>query len=133
VARCRFVQPELVRIDLSDGDWIEVKRELNAGESRRVAARLVKTMHFNERAEVDAEQVGFSKVVEYLIDWSLVDIGGRHVPVSEASIRNLESATYTEIEQAIERHEAAVEAAREARKNGTGGERKSDPISSSAA
>jgi hypothetical protein len=131
MARCRFVQPDVVRLTLSDGDWIDVKKELNAGESRKVFTRLVKAMHFNEKAEVDPDQVGLSKVVEFLVGWSLVDAQGKPVPVSEAAINNLDSATYAEVVKVIDAHEAAGDATREALKNEKGDENKSLAISSS--
>jgi hypothetical protein len=127
------VQPDVVRLPLSDGDWIDVKKELNAGENRRVFTRIVKTMHFNEKAEVDPDQVGLSKVVEFLVGWSLVDAAGKAVPVSESAINNLDGETYAEIVKAIDAHEAAGEAAREALKNGTGDETRSSATSSSVA
>jgi hypothetical protein len=125
MGRTRFVQPDVVRLSLSDGDWIDVKRELNAGESRRVFARLVKTMHFNEKAEVDPEQVGLSKVAEFLVGWSLTDGDGKKVPISDAAINNLDADTYAEIVKAIDAHEAVGDAAREALKNATGDTAKS--------
>jgi len=128
MGRCRFVQPDVVRLPLSDGEWIDVKRELNAGEQRRVFSRLVKALHFNEKAEVNPEQVGLSKVVEYVVDWSLVDAGGKRVPVSEAAIGNLDGDTYGEIVRAVDVHENEIESARELRKNDPAGESKSKAI-----
>ncbi len=122
MGRCRFVQPDIIRLPLSEGEWIEVKKELNAGEQRRVFTRLVKTMHFNEKAEVDPEQVGFSKVVEYLVGWSFLDTAGKSVPVSDAAISNLDGDTYAEIVKAIDAHDEAVEKLVEARKNVKGTE-----------
>ena len=125
MGRCRFVQPDVVRLTLSDGDYIDVKRELNAGEQRKVFSRLVKTMHFSEKPEIDPEQVGLSKVAEYLVGWSFTDASGKPVPVSDAAISNLDGDTYGEIVKAIDAHDEAVTAARDARKNATGGETKS--------
>jgi len=168
MARCRFVQPDVVRLQLADvrkrahealvskgvelpgntfrpatdaeiaasatrvasavedGDWIDVKKELNAGESRKVYARLVKTMHFNEKAEIDPEQVGLSKVVAFLVGWSFVDAAGKTTPVSDGAINALDGDTYAEVVQAIDAHEEAGDAAREHRKNATGDESKSN-------
>ncbi len=133
MGRCRFVQPNLKRLELSDGEWVDVKQELNAGESRRVFARLVKTMHFNEKAEIDPEQVGLSKVVEFIVGWSLTDADGRPVPVSEAAISNMDGETYAEIVAAIDKHEEAGDKAREERKNAKGDGTKSSETSSSVA
>lgn len=128
MGRCRFVQPDIVRLVLSDGDWIDVKRELNAGEQRRVFSRLVKTLHFNERAELDPEQVGRTKVVEYLIGWSLTDQAGKPVPVSDAAVDNLDAETFAEIVKVVDAHEDAVTATREQEKNARGDTSKSSVI-----
>jgi hypothetical protein len=124
--------PDVVRLPLSEGEWIEVKKELNAGEQRRVFTRLVKAMHFNEKAEIDPEQVGFSKVVEFLVGWSLTDAAGKSVPVSEGAISSLDGETYNEIVKVIDAHEEAVDKAIEERKNAQGDEIKLKLISSSA-
>lgn len=133
MARCRFVQPDVVRLPLSDGDWIDVKKTLNAGESRNVLTRLVKTMHFNEKAEIDPAQVGLSKVVEFLVGWSFVDANGKSVPVSESAINNLDGDTYAELVKAIDAHEEASDAAQEALKNATGDGTRSEATLSSVA
>lgn len=133
MARCRFVQPDVVRLSLSEGDWIDVKKELNAGENRRVFSRLVKTMHFNEKANVDPDQIGLSKVIEFLVGWSLTDVQGKPVPVSEPAINNLDAATYAEIVKLIDAHEEATDALREQEKNGTGDTSKSSATSCSVA
>jgi hypothetical protein len=125
--RCRFVQPDVVRLPLSEGEWVDAKKELNAGEQRRVFSRLVKAMHFGEKAELNPEQVGFSKVVEYVVGWSLVDLSGKPVPVSEAAISNLDAGTYAEIVRVIDIHENEVESARELEKNATGDESRLSP------
>jgi len=124
---------------VEDGDWIEVKRELTNGEARRSFSKLVKEMHFNERAQVDPEQVGLAKVVEYLVAWSFVGEAsdrfpdGEPIPVSESAIDNLDAASYGEIESAIDWHEEQTVKAREARKNGRGdGARSSQPSPSVA-
>jgi hypothetical protein len=68
MARCRFVQPDVVRLPLSDGDFIDVKRELSAGEQRRMFAGMV--LHGvvpGEKTLLDPERVGITKMVEYLV------------------------------------------------------------------
>lgn len=131
MARNRFVKPQTVRLELSDGDWIEVKKELNAGEHRRVFGRLVKDMRAGERAQLDPEQVGLTKVVEYLVAWSLED-NGKPVEITEGAINSLDAQTFGEIVKAIDAHEAAVDAEIEARKNAMDGEKASSPTSPSA-
>lgn len=132
MGRNRFVKPRTVRLSLSEGDWIEVKQELNAGEYRRVMARQMKSMVMGEKAELDPTQVGLAKVVEYIVEWSFED-DGKPVPVSEAAIVSLDADSFNEIRDAIDAHEASVEAAMEARKNVQAGEKASSPISPSVA
>lgn len=124
MARCRFVTPDSVRLSISDGDWIEVKKELNVGEQRRIFARLVKSMEVGQTVKLDPEQVGRSKVVEYLIGWSLTDAKGKPVPVTEGAIDSMDADTFKEIREAIEAHEETQDAAREAAKNAPAGESK---------
>lgn len=131
MGRNRFVKPKTVRLDLSDGDWIEVKRELNAGEHRRVFGRLVKEMTAGEKAKLDPEQIGLTKLVEYIVDWSFED-GGKPVPVTESAINNLDSDTYAELIKVVDAHEEAIDAEIEQRKNERAGEKASSPISLSA-
>jgi hypothetical protein len=131
MGRNRFVTPDIVRLPLSDGDFIDIKKELNAGENRRVFARLVKDMHAGEKIQLEPEQVGLTKVVEYLIGWSFTDGNGKPVDVSEGAIQNLDQDTFTEITKAIDAHEEKMDAERTARKNGTAGILTSAEISAS--
>jgi hypothetical protein len=116
MGRCRFVQPGIVRLLLSDGEWLDVKAELTAGEQRHVMANYVKDSPLGARATVDFEQVGKTRILEYVVDWSLVGFGGQREPFSESALDCLDMDTYREIDDAIDRHEAAISAARDARK-----------------
>ena len=140
MGRRRGVRPESVRLELSDGDWIDVKKQLNAGEQRRIFARMVKTMNVGEKPSLDANHVGRSRVLEYLLGWSLVGLDDQPLPYraegAEAergtAIDNLDFETYAEIVKAIDAHEEANE---QARKNvtATAGETPSDKTSPSVA
>ncbi len=101
-----------------DGAFIDVKRELNAGETRRVFSRLVKDMTAGEKISLEPDKIGLTKLVEYLIGWSFVDEDGQPVPVSEDAINALDQATYREITKAIDAHEAEMDAARRKNTNG---------------
>lgn len=120
MSRCRFVVPETVRIAISDGDWIEVKRELNAGERRAIFARMSKSMHFGEKPEVEPGQVGKAKLIEYLVAWSFRDRQDRPVEVTAEAIDALESDTYAELVAAIDQHEAQQEKEKNAPAGETG-------------
>ena len=120
MARSRFVDPDVVRLPLSDGEWVEVKRELNAGEARKVFANLVTRMEVGEKAQLDPAQVGKTKLVQYIVAWSFSNKQGP-VKYSEADIDNLDQDTYRELVEAIDKHDEASERLREERKNAQAG------------
>ena len=109
----RFVRPETVKLDLSEGDWLIVKRRLTTGEERRAFTRSVKPAEVGKRLEVNVDAVAVAKVTAYLLDWSLVDDTGQVVPVRDASTADVEAAldaldpaSFREIHDAITAHEA---------------------------
>ena len=125
----RFPKPKVVRLDISDGDWIEVKSKLNVGERKKMFAESITKMggKIGEDAEydLDAVKMSFAKVAAYLVDWSLAeeDEKGAVVPVeiSLESIQALDEDSFVEIEEAIDKHIEETEKEKKA----TGGKRKS--------
>jgi len=116
MGRCRVVVPETVRLPLSDGDFVDVKQELNAGEYVDLLTAL-------------AQRQPFSKAVAYVVGWSLVGLDDKPLPydlelpetVRRDTLRSLDKATMRELTAVLDRHEAAEEAAREAKKKMTDG------------
>jgi hypothetical protein len=111
MGRCRVVQPELVRLRLSGDDYIDVQKELNAGD------------YFDLLVALSARQ-GFATILAYLVGWSLVGLDEQPLPyalelpenVRRDTLRSLDRATYLEITEAIARHERTEEAAANAKK-----------------
>lgn len=132
MSRNRFVIPGVVRLPLSDGDWIDVKKELNAGEARAVFADLVKTMEAGSRAQLNPKLVGQTKLAQYIVGWSFVDAAGP-IPFSVSALDNLDVDTYAELITVIDAHEEAVDQARAQRKNAQDGASTSSVISPSVA
>jgi hypothetical protein len=131
----RFLQPETTRLEISGGDWLLVKKRLTAGEQRRVFSRMVKAMKPGEKVELDPEHVGRSKVIEYLIDWSLVDANNKQVVIRGKSaddvgriLDGLDADSYSEIVKAVDAHETAEDERLEQEKNATAGLSASTPI-----
>lgn len=128
MGRCRVVQGHQDRLPLSDGDWIDVKRELNAGE-------------YYDSIVALADRQAFAKVIAYLLGWSLVDLDGGPLAYSTQmpdtdrrdTLRSLDKATLREIVSAIDRHESQQDAARDTKKNDQGTSPASNPIYASAA
>jgi hypothetical protein len=122
MGRCRFVQPETVRLALSDGDWLDVKRELNAGETRNVQIRLMAgPIVAGEKLTYDPAKVGLTEALEYIVAWSFIDTTGKIAEISEASLNLLDRDSLREVLAAVSAHDAEQEARREAdRKNQSG-------------
>lgn len=124
----RVVQPETIRIPISQGDWLLVKKYLTAGERRRSLARMVKTMSPGSKTELDPEQVGLSETVEYLVDWSFPEsIRNEPSDVMAAILLSFDPESFGEILAAIQAHEQRMQA----EKNARGDERKSSATSAS--
>lgn len=114
-----FVEPESVRLNLSGGQWIDVKKELNAGEARDIFTDLVKGMHAGSAAELDPKNVGVSKILVYVLGWSLKR-QGVPIPFTRDALLSLRPAKFQEIVDAVDTHEQATLKEIEERKNDLG-------------
>lgn len=106
--RCRFVQPKIVRLVLTDSQWIDVKRELSYGEQIEMFAAMRKQYGPGTVPVLDTTAVGRARMGAYLLGWSFVDAEGTPVPVSPAAINNLDLETVREIATALEVHDEAI-------------------------
>lgn len=131
----RIVRPETRRLEISGGDWLLVKRRLNAGEQRGLFARMY---HANGdgRRVLDPLQTGPALILAYLLDWSLVDERGsvlaiRDEPdeVKQAALDAIDYESFVEIRTAIERHQEANDLEETAKKKTRSGAPASDPTS----
>ena len=133
----RFVRPDTTVLKISRGDTLTVKRRLTHGETIASYARMYLASADGQRA-VNPLQVGMAIVTSYLIDWSLTTDDGARVTIRDVSVEaleailnSLEPESFTEIREAIQAHDAAMQAEREAEKNGRGTETGSPEISPS--
>jgi hypothetical protein len=115
MGRNRFVVPQVVRLPLSDGDWIEVKRKLTVGEARLATSSFVGSYRGDGSRTPNLETLGMGMALAYLVDWSFVGVTDKRVPVSLDALKELDLDTYAEIDKAIEAHIASVEEADAAR------------------
>jgi len=128
MGRCRVVAPAVVRLPLSDGDWLDVKRELNAGEYSDLLTDLV-------------ARKPFSKILQYVLGWSLTGFNDEVLAweldgdpeLRRATVRSLDKGTLRELTAALDRHEAAEEAAIAGKKTTRAASPASSPPSASAA
>jgi hypothetical protein len=129
-----FVSPEEVHLELTGGNWLSVKRELSVGEERRIFARCVKTARAGEKVELDLEQVGKTKLVEYILEWggpSFQDTNGKTRKFSATALDDLRTSLFNEISRAVDEHELEEERKRVEVKNDQDGAISTDPISPS--
>jgi len=137
MARNRFVEPETLRIDIGDGDWIVVKKRLSIGEARRAQASLIKEVRADGRITPNMETIGKAEVIAYLVDWSFGDKQGRSVRIDDdlkkaAAIDNLTQEDFAIVSEAVSKHVAAMEVERESEKNARDGGSDTSRISPSA-
>ena len=127
----RYRRQEELRIDISEGDWLLVRKHLTAGEERDAQARVIKSGSFKqgEKPELDLEHLGISQAVSYLIDWSITDADDKPIRIRDqsyafvaAALRNQTPESLREILDAIQAHDGAMSAEREIQKKDRAGE-----------
>src|SRR5262245_17205698 len=104
MGRNRFVTPEIVRLPLSDGDWIEVKKRLSVGEARYVATSFIGAYKPDGSRLPNLDNLGMGNTLAYLVRWSFRDAQDMPVSVSLDALKALDIETYREIEEAIDAH-----------------------------
>lgn len=116
----RMRRPETARLELSQGDWVLVKKHLTAGETRGMFAGMMRA----DGESIERTKVGLSKILAYLLDWSFEDFDGKPIVIRDqpenvvtSALNGIESDAYSEVLRAIEAHEEAMEQEREAEKN----------------
>lgn len=117
MAKQWFVVPDVVRLPLSDEQWIEVKRELTYGEEQALSASSLKadSAKLGEGLALDMENFQTNRLLAWLVDWSLRDGADRPVPVTADAIRALTTDAAKEIHAALDKHIAALEEEKKAR------------------
>ncbi|HXI32163.1 MAG TPA: hypothetical protein VNG89_27175 [Vicinamibacterales bacterium] len=126
MSRPRGVAPERVRLPLSDGDYVDVKRQLTAGEYRKLLYDQFKNTAVGEKVTLDHAKIGTSKLLAYILGWSFVSVIDQqpipYDPQDPEELRRsalddlLDPETYRELIAAVDAHEAREEAALEAQK-----------------
>lgn len=113
-----FVEPSTVTLDLGDGFWVEVKKELTVRESAEVQASLVKTVQASGKVEPDFQQLWKANTCAYIVDWNL-EQKGKKVAFSTSAVDNMSRAGWDRVQAAVQAHIEAMEAAREGKAGGS--------------
>ena len=124
MGRDRFVTSETVKLDLTDGDWIIVKKRLTYGEQQRYATAGFRTViadkkRGDDEAEisVDFERTAIMRLAVWISEWSFTR-NGKSVPVTQAAISALDADTVAEIDAALTVHIEAMDAEKKATSDG---------------
>lgn len=119
MARNRFAEDGTVRLSLSDGDWIDIRRELDYGRQQRMAMaglRSVKTsaLETPEDSEIgiDWQGFGFARIEAWLVDWSFRDSDGRPRQCTRTNIERLHPDTAAEILASLDDYQSRLDAER---------------------
>ena len=119
----RVRRPATDRLELTDGDYLIVKQDLNAGEYRDLMRASAKPVTITGTGaapsfEIDPVAAGLAMVVAYLLDWSFTDADGRKIPIADqpaavvkAALDHIDSDAYMEVQKAIQDHQSARAAA----------------------
>jgi len=138
----RYRKPEEMRLELSGGDWLLVRKHLTAGEERDAEIRVIKAGTFKggEKPELDLEHLGIAQAVAYLLDWSITDADDRPIRIRgqayafvAAALRDQTPESLREILDAIQAHDTAMRAERDFQKKDPAGANAPSPTSTSAA
>jgi len=115
-------RPETVRLEISQGDWLIVKKFLTAGEQRAMFRRMMRDGLSGD--QIDSVRIGWSKMVSYLVDWSVCDADNKPVVIRDKSEDEIGSAidaldfeSFKEMREAIDAHHSAMEQFLEQEKN----------------
>lgn len=108
MGRYRFVNPAVTRYDLSEGDWVEFKDYLNAGETKQLAGAGVPSMTPGDKGPqsfaLDFKALGLARLEMYAHAWSLVDAKGNQTRPDRDTISQLDPRDFDEIDAVLDRH-----------------------------
>ena len=102
-----FVEPDTRRLDLGDGDWIEVKVRLPFGAAEKLRTSGLVSMRAEDGAQkidLDLGSYNLNRMVAYIVDWSARTPDGRPVKPSRDAFAALDERAAREITDALDRH-----------------------------
>ena len=118
MARSRFVSQQTVRLDISDGDWIEIKQRLSYGDEIKLQTAGIAgvdagalfngtdaaTRNEDDRsaeARLDMQKWVVEQLIVWIVDWSFRDDNDKPVRVTRDAIKQLDPDTAAEVQAAL--------------------------------
>lgn len=138
MGRARGVKLTTTRIDISDGDWIDVRDYLTAGQENDVLTRSFEGFSEDGGSRFDQQMFGYVAVAHHVRGWSLVGLDEQPIAwpsdgtleARVAVLRELDTDTFDEIRNAVAKHREAM--ADRKKRQGVSGSSPSTPTSPSA-
>jgi hypothetical protein len=100
--RQAFVEPSTVKLELAEGDWVEVKRELTYGEQLQLQESSSETDEAG-KYHLDVSNFYVNRMVAWVVDWSFEDADGA-VVVTPDAVRALRGEIAAEINIALNKY-----------------------------
>jgi hypothetical protein len=103
-----FVNPtEMRRLDLSDGDWIDVRDRITYGAKQRLDSVSIRSMVQGDgpaKIDLDMSTFRIERMVAYIVGWSARKPDGSPVKPDRDSFAALSEQAAEEINEALDRH-----------------------------
>lgn len=103
-----FVNPsDTRRLDVGDGDWLEVRNRITYGAAERLRAVSLKSMATDAgqtKIELDMSTYNIERMAAYIIDWSARKPDGGKLPPTRDSFAALEEPAAEAVNAALDRH-----------------------------
>jgi hypothetical protein len=113
-----FVEPDTVRKELSDGQWIEIKTRLTYGEQKRLETGAMGKLSGNTEEDagisLDFERYNIMRMATWLVDWSATGLDGKRGKVTKDAIAALNQDIAQEIDDVLTAHIEELEASKNA-------------------
>ena len=102
---------EVERVDLGDGEWVDIKRRMSYGDRQKLIAYYAKLQTKLNSPDVDISlDVEGGNIMLLLLNikaWSLKDRDGKPLPVTRETIAMLDPDIAERLEREIERRNPA--------------------------
>lgn len=104
-----FVTDAVVRIDLGNDYWVDIKNRMSYGDQQKLVAHYIKMTDL-QKPSIDFEGGSIVLLVINVKGWNLVDDKGKKVNISHATIESLDPDIAAKIVEAINERNPAPKA-----------------------
>lgn len=134
MGRNRFVGPEVTRIALSDGDWIEVKTLITNGDQKAIDSAGAMSPTLDPASgrvftPIDWQRCEIERAMVMVMDWSLHNAEDKPVKLSKDAMRSIDPESFEEIILAVNKHIVGIAIAKKEKREAKAAEEKPTPPS----